>query len=255
MTVHVRANSPIAEVVLDRPKVNAFDVDQVERLSAGFEQLAAVDGLRAVLLCAARDVAFSAGADLGATGPLAEPTGLERWTNAARAMLDRIADFPVPVVASLRKPAAGGGFELALACHFRVLATDAHLSLPEIDRGYLPSWSAAERLLPLIGPARTLDLLLSGRRVHAAEALSVGLVHRVADDADAEAQQLCEHIAAKPPLAVAAALEQVRLAARQDHATLRARELADLERLVRTEDTVEGVMSFFEKRAPAFKGR
>ncbi len=255
MTVHVRANSPIAEIVLDRPKVNAFDVDQVERLSAGFEQLAAVDGLRAVLLRAAGDVAFSAGADLGATGPLAEPTGLARWTNAARAMLDGIASFPVPVVASLRKAAAGGGFELALACHFRVLATDAHLSLPEIDRGYLPSWSAAERLLPLIGTARTLDLLLSGRRVHAAEALSVGLVHRVADDADAEAQQLCEHIAAKPPLAVAAALEQVRVAARQDHATLRARELADLERLVRTEDTVEGVMSFFEKRAPAFKGR
>ena len=114
MTVHVRANSPIAEIVLDRPKVNAFDVDQVERLSAGFEQLAAVDGLRAVLLRAAGDVAFSAGADLGATGPLAEPTGLARWTNAARAMLDGIASFPVPVVASLRKAAAGGGFELAL---------------------------------------------------------------------------------------------------------------------------------------------
>jgi enoyl-CoA hydratase/carnithine racemase len=255
VTVHLQTSTPVAEIVLARPKVNAFDVDLVVALSRGIETLAGLDGLRAVMLRAEGDVAFSAGADLGATGPLAEPTGLARWTEAARSMLDSIEDFRVPVVAALRKPAAGGGFELALSCHFRVLATDAHLSLPEVDRGYLPSWSAVERLLPLIGPARTRDLLLTGRRVGSAEALALGLVHRVSDDAETEAHRLCQEIAAKPPLAVSAALGQVRAAQRADRAELRAQELADLERLVRTEDTVEGVLSFFEKRAPVFQGR
>lgn len=252
MAVRTELEPPILRLTLDRPKANAFDVEQLDALSSALDRVESVQGARALVIRGAGDKAFSAGADLGGLGPLAEPAGLARWTRKAHAALDRIAGLSFPVIAAIERPAAGGGFELALACHFRVLAKSAHLSLPETQRGYLPSWGALERLVPLVGIGFASDLLLTGRRVAADEALARGLVHRVADDALGAATELAETLASLPPLAVAAGLAQI---AKIHDGNVRARELEDLERLVRTEDTVEGVLAFFEKRKAVFKGR
>lgn len=256
MAVRRELTPPILSLTLDRPKANAFDQAQLDALSEALDAAAAVDGARVLVVFGAGERAFSAGADLTGVGPLGEPAGLGRWTAQAHSALDRIESFPVPVIAAVQRPAVGGGFELALACHLRVLGSAAHVGLPEIRRGYLPSWAGLERLSRVIGIARASDLLLTGRAVEAPEALALGIVHRVADDADAAARALAAELADLPPLAVRAAVAQIAGVRRGDDvATVRARELSDLERLVRTEDTVEGVLAFLEKRTPVFHGR
>lgn len=263
MTVHCESEGFIATITLDRPPVNAFDGPQLEALASAVDQALAVPGARAVVLRASGERSFSAGADLKAVTVIAQGHGLGSWTELAHSTLDKIETARIPFVAALELPAVGGGFELALACHFRVISAGAYVALPEVDRGYLPSWGAVERLRRLVGVGVLMDLVLTGRQVPASEALELGLVHRVASDSSDSsgssgalkaANALAARLAELPPLAVTAALGQVALLERP-RAELRRQEYADLERLLQTHDTMEGLLAFFEKRTPRFQGR
>ncbi len=254
MTVRCESAGFLVTLTLDRPPVNAFDGPQLEALSAAVDQALAVPEARVVLVRAAGDRSFSAGADLKAVTVIAQDSGLAGWIGLAHSTLDKIEASPIPFVVALERPAVGGGFELSLACHFRVMSTCAYVALPEVDRGYLPSWGAVERLRRIVGTGIVTDLVVTGRQVGAAEALQLGLVHRVAPDALAEATALAGRLAELPPLAVGAALGQIGLLDKA-RPEVQEREYADLERLLQTQDTMEGLMAFFEKRPPRFQGR
>ncbi|MDQ3746321.1 MAG: enoyl-CoA hydratase-related protein, partial [Acidobacteriota bacterium] len=165
---------------------------------------------------------------------------------------------PVPVIAAVNGLALGGGCELALACHLRVAASDAHFSLPETRLGAVPAYGGTRRLAHAVGRGRALAAMLAGEEIGADEALRLGLVNRVAaperllDEAEALARAVIDTSA---PLAVRACLEAVTRGARLSFDEALKLEAELFAELFSTEDVREGTRAFLEKRKPEFKGK
>ena len=223
--------------------------ERVARVSRGHET-------RAVVLTGAGERAFCAGADLKERAGMSEPEVrgfLERLGVALRAMERSDAVF----IAAVNGAALGGGTELALACDFRVAAPTAELGLTEVRLGIIPGGGGTQRLPRVVGPARAKDLILTGRRINAAEALAVGLVNRLAPEGRLleVAFSVAEQVAANAPLAVAAAKHAIDegLSLGLDEAL--ALERRQYETVLGSEDRREGLAAFAEKRTPHFRGR
>jgi enoyl-CoA hydratase len=243
-------------VTLDRPaRRNALTRAMLGRLTELFSTFGARSDLRAVVLTGAGE-AFCAGTDINDLVGLDEAGALETARRGQRAC-EAIELCGVPVVAAVNGAAAGGGCELALACHLRVVARGATFSLPEVNLGALPAYGGTQRLARAVGRGRALAAMLTGDALTAEEAQRLGLVNRVAesDRLLAEAEALAALVAEQAPLAVRACLEAVTRGAR-----LPLEEGLELEtklfaRLFSTEDVREGTRAFLEKRRPRFKGR
>jgi enoyl-CoA hydratase len=246
----------VAVLTLDRPdRLNALSPDMLDDLAARLGEIDSDDGVGAVVVIGAGDKAFSAGADVSL---VREASPLEARAFAARghATLDRIESLPTPVIAAVNGYALGGGCELALACDIRLASDRAQIGLPEVTLGIFPGWGGTQRLPRLIGPGRAKDLIFTGRRVGAADALALGLVDRVHphDELLDAAVELAGEIAAKPAWAIAAAKAMVNRAGDGDQAGNLARELDLFSLAFATEDQREGMAAFLEKRAPQFRG-
>src|SRR5947209_19027246 len=247
----------VATVTLNRPEVhNAMNERMRQELTRCFGEVATSDAVRVVVVTGAGERAFSAGADIR---EFVEPQVPVRFRESRRrvdfrAAMDRC---PQPIVAAIRGYALGGGLELALACDLRVAAEDAQLGLTEINLAIIPGGGGTQRLPRLVGRGKALEMILTGMRVPAAEALRIGLVERVVPVSELmpAAQGLARDIAAKAPIALRYAKEAVVSGLGlplQDGIRLE----NDLATLLRTtEDRVEGARAFVEKRKPKWSGR
>jgi enoyl-CoA hydratase/carnithine racemase len=176
--IRLDADGPVATVRLDHPPMNAFDTAQRDELAACVRGLddEACD-VRAVVLYGGERL-FAAGADIKALAAM-EPEQARGWNRALQRTFDDVARLPMPVVAAITGYALGGGLELALCADYRVAADDAVLGQPEVRLGLMPGSGGTQRLARLIGPSRAKNLLMTGRRVGAEEALRFGLVDEV----------------------------------------------------------------------------
>ncbi len=260
MTYHAvryEAQGGVATITLDRPEVlNAMNNVMREELLDVFTRLRTDDQIRAVVVTGAGERAFSAGADIREFLEPPIPTRFreERRRLDFRHEMDRC---PQPLIAAIRGYALGGGLELALACDIRIATEDAQLGLTEINLAIIPGGGGTQRLPRLVGRGKALEMILTGMRVPAAEALRIGLVERVVpvDDLLPAAHALAHAMAEKAPIALRYAKEAV-VGGLQLPLADGLRLENDLATLLRTtEDRVEGARAFVEKRKPRWSGR
>lgn len=255
--VDCRREGDLAWITLQRPEVmNCLSFPTLRRLRTLLAELRADLGLRCLLITGAGESAFCAGADLKERKSMP----LERvphFVRNIRALMDDVEAMPQPTVAVINGFCFGGGTELALACDLRVAAAHAELGLTETSLAILPGAGGTQRLPRLIGKARAKDLILTGRKLGAAEAERIGLVNRVAAPGAlrATALELAQAIADNGPVAVRAAKAAIDGGVELPLAQGLEHEARCYERVLATQDRLEALAAFAEKRKPRYLGR
>jgi enoyl-CoA hydratase len=248
----------VAVVTIDNPPMNALSAELLEELENEIDALDADDGTRAIVLRGGGERAFVAGADIKEFPSLREtpPTegGSARGIQKVGARMD---EARTPFVAAIQGYCLGGGLELAMACDVRVAADNAQLGQPEIKLGLIPGGGGTQRLPRLVGQGRALLLNMSGEFVDATTAERWGLVERLvpAGELLETAKGIAASFAAKSPVAIGILRELARETRDLPLAEGLKREAEGFRRCLASEDGLEGVTAFIEKRAPQFTGR
>jgi enoyl-CoA hydratase/carnithine racemase len=244
----------VALLRLNRPEArNALSPELMEQLAGELERLDPDPEVRCAVI-AGSDKAFAAGADIKA---MSERSFAEALRHPAAGFWRRLAAIKTPMIAAVSGYALGGGCELALACDMIVAAEGATFGQPEINLGIIPGGGGTQRLARVLGKQQAMELVLTGRRFGAAEAREMGLVNKVVDDDRwlEEAMGLARSVAAQPPIASRLAKQAVLVAEETALSPGIENERRLYELAMATEDRVEGMKAFLEKREPKFEGR
>ena len=255
--VRESVNGSVAILTFNRPeKLNALNTPMLTEFMEHLDALEREDEVRVVILKGAGDKAFVAGADIGEYADGNE-AAFEAFQRRGRAVNDRLASFPRPVVAAVHGYALGGGFEIALCCDVIVASDKARFGLPEGLLGLSPGGGGTQRLLRTVGPYVASEVLLGARRLRADRAEMLGLVARVVppDELMAAALEWAEWIQGVAPLAAREMKALLRTGLDAPLPVALSLEQEVLLRLFRSADGQEGIQAFVEKRTPQFQGR
>ena len=255
MNVNYELRDAVAVITLDRPdKMNALTVEMREALGSHFETAGRDPAVRAVLLRAAGK-AFCASGDVSKMGDFTAASG-QRLLKLAQRMVRNLANIEKPVVAAVRGATAGIGWSMALACDAVIASETARFTQVFRHVGLVPDGGAIYFLTQHLGVQRAKELVYSGRRIDAQEALGLGLVNRVLPDGelDAAAFDYARELASGPTFALGVAKKMFKLMYQPDLETLLDAEAWAQGMTLLTDDHKEGVQAFFEKRKPTFRG-
>ncbi|MEV4391642.1 enoyl-CoA hydratase-related protein [Nonomuraea sp. NPDC049607] len=253
--VSVEVADQIATIRLDRPKMNALDVQTQRELVEAALQVDADDQVQAVILYGGEKV-FAAGVDVKEMADMSY-ADMSTHSRTLQACFTTVARIGKPVIAAVTGYALGGGCELALCADFRVAGESARLGQPEILLGLIPGAGGTQRLPRLVGPSRAKDLIFTGRHVAAAEALAIGLVDRVVPDEQVytAALEWAATFVGGPAVALRAAKQAVDQGVEVDLASGLEIERLQFSGLFATDDARIGMRAFTEKAKPKFTGR
>jgi enoyl-CoA hydratase/carnithine racemase len=237
-------------LTINHPPANAVNIAILEDINKALNELEEDKNVRVVIFTGSGEKAFCAGFDLtdASRADLSLLVGQGTWTR-----IDRLCK---PTIAAINGFAFGGGCELALACHFRIMSENpkAQIGLTELNLGIIPGWGGTVRMTKLLGRSKALDLILFSKKIGAAEALEAGLINKSSLDVMKDALELAERIAERPPVAVSCvlkAMDSLNYNGLNEGLKL---ERDGIKTVGRSADAREGFAAFFERRKPVFKG-
>ncbi|MDT0159892.1 enoyl-CoA hydratase-related protein [Bacillus sp. AG4(2022)] len=256
-SIDLKVENHAAIITLNRPEaLNAFNYETLEELQRTVEDIRINPDVRVVIFTGAGDKAFSVGADLKERKTLSQ-TDVKRNVYKIGEVFSLIESLPQPTIAAINGFAFGGGMELALSCDFRLAAQGTKMGLTETSLAIIPGAGGTQRLPRLIGQAKALELILTARRLTSEEALHYGLLTKAVplDQLLEECLKLAEEMLANGPVALQQAKFAVKQGMNADLQTGLQIERKAYEVTVPTEDRLEALQAFSEKRKPEFKGR
>jgi len=247
----------IGILTVNRPNVlNALNWDTLSELKVFLEDILPGEELKALIVTGAGEKAFVAGADIAQMNEMKE-RDFQEYVDIAHKVYELIENSSCPSIAAINGYALGGGCELALACDIRIASEKARLGFPEVKLGIFPGWGGTQRVTRVLGLGKTKELVFTGEMVDANEALRIGLVEKVVphDEVMKEARDLAGAIAKRGPIAVKMSKTAINAGSEMDlqKALLLEKTLVSL--CFDSEDRVEGMNAFLEKREPLFTGR
>lgn len=241
----------IAMVIINRPPANSWSVAAMNDFEKVLDDIEADKEVRVAVLTGAGEKCFSAGMDVTDAGnPEIGPKGEALWR--------RVDRFSKPIIAAINGHAFGGGLELAMSCHFRIMidSPQAKIGLTELNLGIIPGWGGTQRLMRIVGKPVALEMILFSKRIDAAEAFRIALVNRIAPPESFmnEVMAFAGAIAERPPIAVRCVLNAMTAGMYEgiDAGLKKEREGSGM--VAASKDAVEGFTAFFQKRPPVFMG-
>jgi enoyl-CoA hydratase len=255
--IYEREPNEIGILRISRPNVlNALNWQALRELREFFGDIVPSEDLKALIITGAGDRAFAAGADIEEMSKMKDRE-FQEYVELAHKVTELIESNPIPCIAAINGYALGGGCELALACDIRISSERAKFGFPEVKLGIFPNWGGTQRTTRVLGLGKTKELILTGEMIDAKEALRIGLVERVVlhNRVMEEARQLAHTIAKRGSKAVRLAKVAINTGSEMDlkRALLLEKTLVSV--CFESEDRIEGMKAFLEKREPSFKSR
>jgi enoyl-CoA hydratase len=261
-TILTSIENGIFIITINRPdKLNALNKEVFNDLDKVFDEVASNGEIKTVIITGAGPKAFVAGADISEFNSLDKQAAMA-LARRGQDVFFKIENSKKPVVAAVNGFALGGGCELAMACHFRLCSDNAKFGQPEVNLGLIPGYGGTQRLTYLIGKGKSMELQMTAQMIDANEALKLGLVNYVTTPEELlpKTKELLSVIQTKAPVAIGKVIDCVNIAVVSDSSYTNGKsgfekEIEAFGDCFDTEDKIEGVNAFLEKRKAAFKGK
>jgi enoyl-CoA hydratase len=245
----------IATITISRPPANALSSGLLRELSAVLDEIEPNREIR-VIVIHGEGRFFSAGADIKEFTTIDSSAGFANLGKAGQDLFERMEKFPKPIIAAIHGAALGGGLELAMACHIRLVSETAKLGLPELSLGIIPGFAGTQRLPKYVGTARAAEMMFTSEPITGTEAVQYGLASHAYPEAEVleQAYKLAGKIAKKSPVSIKAAIQLLNYSKTKEFYEGMEKEAELFGEVFASQDAKEGIQSFIEKREPHFKG-